>query len=97
MCHDENEFDHDMKYANRMICGFCCKEQPYASEKPCSGCDSQMTKKSSSHWEGGKGCRDQIKMSRGDDKKYSNASKTVSKASQKRENGGKKTTKLRHT
>lgn len=25
-CHDANE-DHEMKLANRMICGFCCKEQ----------------------------------------------------------------------
>jgi len=26
-CHDENEVDHEMKFANRMICGFCAKEQ----------------------------------------------------------------------
>ena len=26
-CHDESEPDHEMKYAIRMICGFCCKEQ----------------------------------------------------------------------
>ena len=26
ICHDSKE-DHEMKYANRMICGFCCKEQ----------------------------------------------------------------------
>ncbi|KAL4227663.1 hypothetical protein ACF0H5_013099 [Mactra antiquata] len=26
ICHDDKE-DHEMKFANRMICGFCCKEQ----------------------------------------------------------------------
>ena len=26
-CHAESEPDHEMKYATRMICGFCCKEQ----------------------------------------------------------------------
>ncbi|ELU01558.1 hypothetical protein CAPTEDRAFT_157003 [Capitella teleta] len=96
ICHDENEGDHDMKYANRMICGFCCKEQPYASEKPCSGCDSAMTRQASSHWEGGKGCRDKIKMARGDVKKFSGSSKTISRVSQKNE-VAKKTVKLRHT
>ena len=28
VCHDDKE-DHEMKFANRMICGFCCKEQVY--------------------------------------------------------------------
>ena len=27
VCHDKAEGDHDMKFANRMICGFCGKEQ----------------------------------------------------------------------
>lgn len=27
LCHDEKEDDHDMKYASRMVCGFCSKEQ----------------------------------------------------------------------
>lgn len=26
-CHDEAEKDHEMKLANRMVCGFCSKEQ----------------------------------------------------------------------
>ncbi|ESO89970.1 hypothetical protein LOTGIDRAFT_234076 [Lottia gigantea] len=97
VCHDENESDHDMKYANRMICGFCCKEQVYSVDKPCKGCESLMTKSSGSHWEGGQGCRDKIKMSRGDSQKYSNMGKTISKHSQKvKDMNGKKKTKLRH-
>ena len=27
VCHNDAEKDHEMKYANRMICGFCAKEQ----------------------------------------------------------------------
>jgi len=30
VCHDDAERDHEMKYANRMICGFCAKEQVLA-------------------------------------------------------------------
>ena len=26
VCHDKKE-DHEMTFANRMICGYCCKEQ----------------------------------------------------------------------
>lgn len=26
-CHDEKEVDHEMELANRMLCGFCSKEQ----------------------------------------------------------------------
>uniref|UniRef100_A0A914S2M8 CHY-type domain-containing protein n=1 Tax=Parascaris equorum TaxID=6256 RepID=A0A914S2M8_PAREQ len=26
LCHDENERDHEMKFASRMVCGFCSKE-----------------------------------------------------------------------
>jgi len=31
VCHDDAERDHEMKYANRMICGFCAKEQVLAN------------------------------------------------------------------
>ena len=37
--------------------------QPY-SQQPCSGCKAAVTKSRSAHWEGGKGCRDKISMSR---------------------------------
>lgn len=37
--------------------------QPY-SQQPCSGCKAAVTKSRSAHWEGGKGCRDKLTMSR---------------------------------
>ncbi|XP_066557926.1 uncharacterized protein LOC136748243 [Amia ocellicauda] len=80
-CHDEDQ-DHGMEMATRMICGFCAKEQPYNNGKPCVSCGSMMTRGShSSHWEGGLGCRNKVKMSRNDRQKYSNLSKAVSRKS----------------
>ena len=38
--------------------------QAYAAERPCKGCDMNMTKIHTQHWEGGHGCRDKISMSR---------------------------------
>ncbi|GCB77533.1 hypothetical protein scyTo_0015681, partial [Scyliorhinus torazame] len=104
VCHDEDQ-DHVMELASRMLCGYCAKEQgideitvrivcavvvslvkdgcecsgsrsdevdwidtwngqPYNNGKPCVACGAMMTKGSySSHWEGGQGCRNRIKMS----------------------------------
>lgn len=79
ICHDEDQH-HLMELATRMICGYCAKEQPYCNGKPCVGCGGMMTRAThTSHWEGGKGCRNTVKMSRNDKHKYSNMSKTVSK------------------
>ncbi|XP_013777913.1 uncharacterized protein LOC106462525 [Limulus polyphemus] len=90
LCHDEKEMDHDMELATRMICGFCAKEQAYASDKPCKRCFSYMTKKRTAYWEGGKGCREKSHMSRDDKKKYSGKNKTVSrKQSEKTKPSGK--------
>lgn len=78
-CHDENQ-DHPMELATRMICGFCAKEQPYGNGKSCIGCGSMMTRGIwTSHWEGGLGCRNKVKMSRNDRQKYANTNKTVSR------------------
>ncbi|KAJ0069478.1 hypothetical protein NL108_008277 [Boleophthalmus pectinirostris] len=53
VCHDEDQ-DHPMELASRMICGYCAKEQSYG--KACVSCGSMMTRGShSSHWEGGQG------------------------------------------
>ncbi|KAJ8303908.1 hypothetical protein KUTeg_017491 [Tegillarca granosa] len=88
VCHEENEMDHEMIFATRMICGYCCKEQPYAPEKPCILCQHAMTRGKTAHWEGGK------EMTKS---KYSNQSKTVSrKAQEKAKPVGKKNDKLRH-
>lgn len=79
VCHDEDQ-DHPMELATRMICGYCAREQPYGNGKPCVTCGSMMTRGTrSSHWEGGLGCRNRTKMSRNDRQKYTNANKTVSK------------------
>nr|XP_046249543.1 uncharacterized protein si:dkey-24l11.2 [Scatophagus argus]XP_046249545.1 uncharacterized protein si:dkey-24l11.2 [Scatophagus argus]XP_046249546.1 uncharacterized protein si:dkey-24l11.2 [Scatophagus argus]XP_046249547.1 uncharacterized protein si:dkey-24l11.2 [Scatophagus argus]XP_046249548.1 uncharacterized protein si:dkey-24l11.2 [Scatophagus argus] len=86
VCHDEDQ-DHPMELATRMICGYCAKEQPYGNGKPCISCGSMMTRGTRTpHWEGGLGCRNKVKMSRNDRQKYSNTNKTVSRkaASQKK-------------
>ena len=63
-CHDEAE-DHVMERANRMICGFCSREQTYSSSRPCVGCGMEVVGgRAGAYWEGGKGCRNKIKMSR---------------------------------
>ncbi|XP_014885804.1 uncharacterized protein LOC106946154 [Poecilia latipinna] len=79
VCHDENQ-DHPMELATRMICGFCAKEQPFGNGKPCVSCGSMMTRGThTSHWEGGLGCRNKVKMSRNDRQKHTNTNKTVSR------------------
>lgn len=79
ICHDEDQ-DHLMELATRMICGYCAKEQAYGNGKPCVACGTMMTKGSrTSHWEGGQGCRNQIKMCRNDRQKYANTNKTISR------------------
>ncbi|KAI1814888.1 hypothetical protein GGS20DRAFT_377067 [Poronia punctata] len=68
-CHDANE-DHPEEWANRMICGWCSREQNYAVEA-CAFCGrSVIGKKGKGFWEGGKGTRDRAKMSRKDKRKY---------------------------
>ncbi|KAK6854377.1 CHY zinc finger domain-containing protein [Apiospora arundinis] len=68
-CHDENE-DHLNEWANRMICGWCSREQNYAVEA-CGFCGrSVIGKKGRGFWEGGKGTRDKRMMSRKDKRKY---------------------------
>ena len=49
-------YPFDTQYVSR-------DSQPY-SQNPCAGCKASMTKAHSSHWEGGKGCRDKVHMSR---------------------------------
>lgn len=78
-CHNDAEKEHEMKLANRMVCGFCSKEQPFQKAKPCINCNENVTRVKSHFWEGGKGCRDQVVMCRNDRRKYANSlMKTVS-------------------
>ncbi|KAK2594048.1 hypothetical protein QQS21_008233 [Conoideocrella luteorostrata] len=68
-CHDTAE-DHINEWANRMICGWCSREQNYMVEA-CGFCGrSVIGKKGRGFWEGGKGTRDQKMMSRKDPRKY---------------------------
>ncbi|KAL8736681.1 MAG: hypothetical protein Q9166_000047 [cf. Caloplaca sp. 2 TL-2023] len=68
-CHDEEEA-HPNEHANRMICGFCSREQNYRPED-CGICKATVVgKRGSGFWEGGKGTRDKGRMSRKDPRKY---------------------------
>lgn len=77
VCHEEqNQDNHEMLWATRQICGFCAREQTI-SNKACI-CGVNFENSRSSHWEGGKGCRNPVLMNRGDNQKYRNQNKTTS-------------------
>jgi uncharacterized CHY-type Zn-finger protein len=69
-CHDAEE-EHVNEWANRMICGYCSREQNYRPED-CGVCHGNLTGKrgGTAFWEGGKGTRDKVKMSRKDPRKH---------------------------
>lgn len=70
-CHQAAE-DHVDEWANRMICGWCSREQNYRVEN-CAFCGrSVVRKRTGGYWEGGKGTRDKVLMRRGDRRKYRN-------------------------
>ncbi|KAJ5595111.1 uncharacterized protein N7459_001319 [Penicillium hispanicum] len=75
-CHDA-ETDHPNEHANRMICGFCSREQIYRPEN-CGICRAVLVGKAGSgFWEGGKGTRNRVLMSRKDPRKYKRRGGTV--------------------
>lgn len=62
-CHDEEQ-EHPNEHANRMICGWCGREQHYRPED-CGVCRKVVVgKRGSGFWEGGKGTRDKARMNR---------------------------------
>ena len=68
-CHDAAE-EHPNEHANRMICGLCSREQAYRPED-CGLCHGGLVgKKGGGFWEGGKGTRDKVRMSRKDPRKF---------------------------
>lgn len=81
VCHDRSECAdaNTGKIASRMICGLCSKEQSSAVKECACGNEVGRKKVTSSHWEGGHGCRDPNRMSPSDRKKYRGRSKTESK------------------
>ncbi|KAI8900929.1 hypothetical protein BC833DRAFT_579736 [Globomyces pollinis-pini] len=85
ICHDDKS-DHEMVWANKMLCGFCSKEQNY-SQKPCS-CGKELTRTTSGgFWEGGKGTRNQRLMARNDTRKFAGLTKTMSRKAQDKKFG----------
>lgn len=67
-CHDDAE-DHPNEWANRMICGYCSREQNYTPGS-CTFCGRNLVlKMRTGFWEGGKGTRDRVFMSRKDPRK----------------------------
>ncbi|KAL3673544.1 hypothetical protein V7S43_001250 [Phytophthora oleae] len=81
VCHDSSDCPEANlgKFASRMICGLCSKEQS-SSVKVCSCGNDVVSKRTTSrHWEGGFGCRDSLQMSRWDKQKHRGQNKTESK------------------
>ncbi|EIJ89688.1 hypothetical protein NEPAR06_1398 [Nematocida parisii] len=70
ICHNKHE-SHPAVLATRMICGKCGIEGPVSPVCGSSVCKASLTGKSSAFWEGGKGSRNKVTMSRKDSKKYS--------------------------
>ncbi|KAK2074729.1 hypothetical protein P8C59_008913 [Phyllachora maydis] len=70
-CHDEAaDGDHALEWANRMICGWCSREQNYRVES-CGFCGrSVIGRRGNGFWEGGKGTRNRVLMRRGDKRKH---------------------------
>lgn len=65
ICHNL-ETGHEAKFANKMICGLCSREQSNKNECECG----MNLKKNTRFWEGGKGTRNKTTMSKKDSKKY---------------------------
>mmetsp|Transcript_13469 Transcript_13469/g.26858 ORF Transcript_13469/g.26858 Transcript_13469/m.26858 type:complete len:677 (-) Transcript_13469:126-2156(-) len=85
LCHEEATDGHEMKWATRMVCGFCSLEQSLGNR--CISCQKRLTTSSSRpegkntrFWEGGTGQRNKRFLSVKDPHKYRNSkAKTVSK------------------
>eukprot|EP01135_Chromosphaera_perkinsii_P008892 Nk52_evm2s1524 gene=Nk52_evmTU2s1524 len=88
-CHEKDVLEnqkgsHDeMKLANRMVCGFCSREQVFSDTKPCQ-CGAELGPGGkTAFWEGGKGCRNTTTMARNEKKKFVGLNKTASKKSER--------------
>lgn len=71
-CHNEAS-NHEAKWANRMICGYCALEQKFSNDD-CVGCKKVVA---------GSGKKDKTKMSRKDPRKYAGLGKTKSRKSER--------------
>lgn len=87
LCHEEQTDGHEMKWAQRMVCGYCSTEQPLGEQ--CKHCNKRIARSAQGaigavtrHWQGGEGCRDKKMMDRRDAAKYRGSKhKSVSKKS----------------
>eukprot|EP01113_Clastostelium_recurvatum_P037046 TRINITY_DN5378_c0_g1_i1.p1 TRINITY_DN5378_c0_g1~~TRINITY_DN5378_c0_g1_i1.p1 ORF type:complete len:745 (+),score=170.34 TRINITY_DN5378_c0_g1_i1:15-2249(+) len=92
LCH-ELASDHDSKWATKMVCGFCSREQKFEQYGECKFCGKRLTKKGASeggagrYWEGGAGCRDRSRMNNKDPHKFKNS--VLKTKSKKHERVGK--------
>ncbi|RMD43411.1 hypothetical protein DV735_g1747, partial [Chaetothyriales sp. CBS 134920] len=69
---DDGAAKHPNEHANRMICGYCSREQNYRPDV-CGICHASLVgRRGGGFWEGGKGTRDRVRMSRKDPRKYRN-------------------------
>ncbi|KAK9814828.1 hypothetical protein WJX72_012215 [[Myrmecia] bisecta] len=76
LCHEEFTDGHEMKWANRMVCGFCAVEQGLGER--CAKCGKKLAHSAgmsasgrrTRFWEGGQGQRDPHAMNRNDPHKY---------------------------
>ena len=70
-CHDEKaDPKHPNEHGNRMICGWCSREQNFRPND-CGKCgESMIAKKGGGFWNGGQGTRDPMRMSRKEPRKY---------------------------
>lgn len=64
ICHDSHE-DHHAEMAKRHVCGLCSREQTIVGGKPCAcGHEFEKAPQKGAFWEGGKGVRNAVTMSR---------------------------------
>lgn len=85
LCHEELTDGHDMKWATRMVCGYCSLEQPVASQCKNAECGKKLatsaaapTGRRTRFWEGGKGQRDPTKLLPSDPRRHRGRNKTQS-------------------
>ncbi|KIW16433.1 hypothetical protein PV08_06485 [Exophiala spinifera] len=70
-CHDAAE-SHVNEHADRMVCGWCSREQRFRTED-CAVCGHSLMRRrraAGGFWEGGQGTRDKRLMSRKEKRKY---------------------------
>ncbi|KAL4442998.1 hypothetical protein ABPG77_008489 [Micractinium sp. CCAP 211/92] len=101
LCHEELTDGHDMKWATRMVCGYCSLEQPV--EGQCKACGKRLaataaapTGRQTRFWEGGRGQRDVTKLHPNDPRRYRGRSKTQSAKHKRVGQEGKERREQRH-